>query len=131
MFLGLTVFGQPESVEATESSGETNIIGMDQTMAPFTFLDDDGEPAGLGLEIFEAIAADQDIDFEYQNMSFSAALQALETKQIDGLLASVAITPERAEVIDFSTPIIEVGNQFTVKADSEYETVEDLHGDCC
>lgn len=131
MFLGLTVFGQPESVQATESSGETYIIGMDQTMAPFTFLDDDGEPAGLELEIFEAIAADQDIDFEYQNMSFSAALQALETKEIDGLLAGVAITPERAEVIDFSTPIIEVGNQFAVKADSEYETVEDLHGDCC
>ena len=128
MLLGLNVFSQPESIQATETQGETYIIGMDQTMAPFTFLDDNGEPAGLELEIFEAIAEDQDIDFQYQNMSFSAALQALETKQIDGLLAGVAITPERAEVIDFSTPIIEVGNQFAVKADSEYETVEDLHG---
>ena len=128
ILLGLTAFGQPESVHATETQGETYTIGMDQTMAPFTFLDDDGEPAGLELEIFEAIAADQDIDFEYQNMSFSAALQALETKQIDGLLAGVAITPERAKVIDFSVPIIEVGNQFAVRADSSYETVDDLHG---
>lgn len=128
LILGLTVSFQPETVHATETQGETYTIGMDQTMAPFTFLDDNGDPAGLELEIFDAIAADQDIDYVYQNMSFSAALQALETKQIDGLLAGVAITPERAKVIDFSTPIIEVGNQFAVRADSDYETVEDLKG---
>ena len=128
MLLSLTAFGQPELVHATETQGESYIIGMDQTMAPFTFLDDDGKPSGLELEIFEAIAADQEIDFTYQNMSFSAALQALETKQIDGLLAGVAITPERAKVIDFSIPILEVGNQFAVKADSPYETVDDLQG---
>lgn len=128
LFLGTTVLGEPNRVKAAEAEDETYIIGMDQTMAPFTFLDDDGEPAGLELEIFEAIAEDQDIQYEYQNMSFSAALQALETKQIDGLLAGVAITPARAEVIDFSTAFIEVGNQFAVRADSPYESIDDLHG---
>ena len=128
LMIGFTTIGQADVVQANEADGKTYVIGMDQTMAPFTFLDDDGEPAGLELEIFDAIAEDQGINYRYQNMSFSAALQALETKQIDGLLAGVAITPERAEVIDFSTPIIEVGNQFAVRADSEYETVEDLHG---
>ena len=77
MLLSLTAFGQPELVHATETQGESYIIGMDQTMAPFTFLDDDGKPSGLELEIFEAIAADQEIDFTYQNMSFSAALQLI------------------------------------------------------
>ena len=115
-------------VEANEESEQHYIIGMDQTMAPFTFLDDNGNPAGLELEIFDAIAEEQGISYEYQNLSFSAGLQALETKQIDGLLAGVAITPDRAEVIDFSDPILEVGNQFAVRADSPYESIDDLRG---
>lgn len=55
LFLGTTVLGEPNRVKAAEAEDETYIIGMDQTMAPFTFLDDDREPAGLELEIFEAI----------------------------------------------------------------------------
>lgn len=104
------------------------IIGIDQTMAPFTFLDDDGNESGFEIEIFEAIAEDQGFEYRFQNFSFSAALQALETNQIDGLLAGVAVTEEREKVIDFSTPYMTGGNRFAVKADSSYQTIDDLHG---
>ncbi len=112
-----------------EGSEQTYIIGMDQAMAPFTFFDDNGEPAGLEIEIFELIAEEQGIDYEFQNFSFSAALQALETEQIDGLLAGVAVTPEREEVFNFSENILEVGNTFAVRSDSPYETINDLQGE--
>lgn len=118
-----------DTVSAQEEDGETYIIGMDQAMAPFTFFDDNGEPSGLEVEMFDIIAEEQGINYEYQNFSFSAALQALEAGQIDGLLGGVAITPEREELYDFSDPILEGGNMIVVRSDSPYETIDDLEGE--
>lgn len=129
LLIGLSAFTPNHLAEANDSSGEPYIIGMDQAMAPFTFFDDNGEPAGLEIEIFDLIAEEQGFEYEYQNFSFNAALQALETGQIDGLLAGVAVTPAREEVFDFSENILEVGNTFAVRADSPYETIEDLRGE--
>ncbi len=129
LLIGLSAFTPNYLAEANDSSGEPYIIGMDQAMAPFTFFDDNGEPAGLEIEIFDLIAEEQGFEYEYQNFSFNAALQALETGQIDGLLAGVAVTPAREEVFDFSENILEVGNTFAVRADSPYETIEDLRGE--
>lgn len=126
-----TAFNFSTDIQASETieESETYVIGMDQAMAPFTFYDDNGEPAGLEIEIFELIAEEQGLDYRFQNFSFSAGIQALEMGQIDGLLAGVAVTPAREEVFNFSDNILEVGNTFAVHTDSEYETVDDLRGE--
>lgn len=116
------------TMASNEVKGKTYIIGMDQTMAPFTYLDEDGNPAGMEVEIFEAVAKDQGFSYKFQNFSFSAALQALESNQIDGLLAGVAATPEREKKLDFSDPFYVFGNQIAVLADSDYEDLDDLYG---
>lgn len=117
-----------QSVEASEEQEETYIIGMDQTFTPFTFIDLDGEPTGIEIDIVKAIAEDQGFDFQIQAFSFSAALQALETNQIDGMVAGMAKTPEREESFDFSESYFSFGNQFAVPPESSIETVEDLQG---
>jgi len=129
LLVGFTSIFHPLTTEASEDSEETYIIGMDQAMAPFTFFDDNGEPSGLDVEIFDLIAEEQGIEYEYQNFSFSAALQALESGQIDGLLGGVAVTPEREEVFSFSDPILEGGNMIVVHEDSPFESLEDLRGE--
>lgn len=130
LLIGFVTLVNPQLVEAgSGTEDDPFIIGMDQAMAPFTFLDDNGEPAGLEIEMFEIIAEEQGFEYQFQNFSFSAGIQALETGQIDGMLAGVAVTPEREEVFDFSENILEVGNTFAVHADSDYETIEDLRGE--
>ncbi len=122
----LTILGVT-NVQAQESD-KTYIIGMDQTMAPFTYLDESGDPSGMEIEIFEAIAEDQGFNYEYRNFSFSAALQALQSNQIDGMLAGVAITPEREKQLDYSNIMFSFGNQIAVRADSDIEDMEDMYG---
>lgn len=116
------------SVIASGTEEDPYIIGMDQTFTPFTFIDVDGEPAGIEVDIVEAVAEDQGFHYQFQVFSFSAALQALESGQIDGMVAGMAVTPERAANFDFSTPYFSFGNQFAVPPESPIETVEDLHG---
>lgn len=40
LMIGFTSIGQADVVQANEADGKTYVIGMDQTMAPFTFLRD-------------------------------------------------------------------------------------------
>ena len=128
LLLGLSVLFGPLNAYAEDESDKTYLIGMDQTMAPFTYLDEDGDPSGMEIDIFEAIAEDQGFNYEYQNFSFSAALQALQSDQIDGMLAGVAVTPEREKQLDYSEIMFSFGNQIAVRADSEIENMEDMHG---
>lgn len=121
-----TVFSS--RVEATEND-ETYTIGIDTAFAPYAYMDEEGEYAGIVIDIFKAVAEDQNIDYEFHNMSFSAALQALESNQVDGIAAGTTITPAREKAFDFSDPYYVGGNKFAVKTDSELQSLEDLEGE--
>lgn len=118
----------PNAIIASETNDDPYIIGMDQTFTPFTFIDVDGEPAGIEIDIVDAIAEDQGFEYEFQVFSVSAALQALESNQIDGMVAGMAKTPEREESFDFSEANFSFGNQFSVLPNSSIEEVDDLKG---
>lgn len=114
-------------VNAT-AEDKTYIIGIDSAFAPYAYIDEQGEYAGIVIDIFKAVAEDQDIDYEFHNLSFSAALQALEANQIDGIAAGTTITPARQESFDFSDPYYVGGNKFAVREDSDIQSLEDLEG---
>lgn len=126
VLIGLTSL--PNVIYASGTEDDPYIIGMDQTFTPFTFIDVDGEPAGIEIDIVDAVAKDQGFEYRFQVFSFSAALQALESNQIDGMVAGMAKTPEREQSFDFSEAYFSFGNQFAVLPDSPIETVEDLQG---
>lgn len=114
------------TVQAQED--ETYVIATDATFAPFSFVDVDGELSGIDIDVFKAAMEVEGLNYEFMPMSFSAALQALETKQVDGMIAGMAITPARQETFDFSEPYYISGNSFAVRPDSDVETYEDLQG---
>ena len=62
-------------------------------------------------------------------MNFSAGLQALESNQVDGMIAAMSITPEREEAFDFSEPYFDAGPVMAVREDNEeINSYEDLEG---
>lgn len=127
--LGLaTVIGVGLSNASTVTAqDDPYIIATDTTFAPFEFMED-GEYVGIDMDILRAIAEDQGFEFELRPMAFSAGLQALETRQVDGMIAGMGITDARKQVFDFSDPYYSAGVQFAVLEDSEIQTVEDLTG---
>lgn len=127
--LGLaTVIGVGLSNASTVTAqDDPYIIATDTTFAPFEFMED-GEYVGIDMDILRAIAEDQGFEFELRPMAFSAGLQALETRQVDGMIAGMGITDDRKQVFDFSDPYYSAGVQFAVLEDSEIQTVEDLAG---
>src|SRR5699024_10106498 len=105
------------------------IIGTDTTYAPFEYVDEEGDFVGIDMDILEAIAEDQNFDFELRILGFNAAVQALESNQVDGVIAGMSITEERQEAFDFSDHYYSSGSQFAVLEDSDVDSLEDLKGE--
>lgn len=128
MILFAIVFGFAVKVEAQETEENVYIIGTDTTYAPFEFVNEEGEMVGIDIDLLDAIAEDQGFEYELQVLGFNAAVQALESNQVDGVIAGMSITDERREAFDFSDPYFSSGSQFAVASDSDIETFEELEG---
>ncbi|MFI3326477.1 MAG: transporter substrate-binding domain-containing protein [Clostridia bacterium] len=88
----------------SEESNEVLRVGMDLSFAPFSYLDDNGDIAGFEPQIAEAFAEYLGMEVEIVNTDFSMLIPALETGDVDILIADMSKTDERAEKADFSEP---------------------------
>ena len=123
------VSGDSEAA-ATEDGGSDKVyvIGTDTTFAPFEFQDENGDQVGIDMDILAAVAEDQGFKYEVNVLGFDAAVQALESEQVDGVIAGMSITDARKESFDFSEPYFDSGVMMGVAADSDITGYEDLEG---
>lgn len=112
----------------TVNAQEHYIIATDTTFAPFEFQDSTGKYVGIDIDLLDAIAKDQGFTYEIRPLGFNAALQALESGQVDGVIAGMSITDVRKQTFDFSTPYYASGLSFAVSANSDIATISDLSG---
>ena len=79
-------------------------VGMDLQYPPFETFDDSGNPIGISVDVAQALADKLELELEVVNMDFSTLIPALETGDIDIVIASMSITQEREEKVDFTAP---------------------------
>jgi polar amino acid transport system substrate-binding protein len=128
-FVGVSTATAAVDQPVTEVTGETYIIGTDTTFAPFEYRED-GELVGIDIDLIREIAANQGFAVEIQSLGFDAALQALQSNQVDGVIAGMSITDERELIFDFSDPYFDSGVQMAVADDNtEITGYADLVGE--
>ncbi len=77
-------------------------VGMDLTFPPYSYIGDDGEPAGLEPTIAAAFAEYLGMELEIVNTDFSLLIPALQTGDVDILIPDMTRTAEREQQVDFS-----------------------------
>ncbi len=108
---------------------KTYVIGTDTTFAPFEFQDANGDFVGIDIDLIKAIAKDQGFEVSIKSLGFNAALQALQSGNVDGVIAGMSITDERKQTFDFSDPYFDAGPTMGIKADNNtIKSYEDLRG---
>lgn len=122
------MLGVPAPATAADDSGETYVIGTDTTFAPFEFTDANGDLVGIDMDLLRAIAEDQGFEVEIRQLGFDAAVQALQSNQVDAVMAGMSITDERKKVFDFSDPYFTSGIQLGVLDASDIQSLDDLDG---
>jgi glutamine transport system permease protein len=119
------------AVSAAQSpvAGKTYIIGTDTTFAPFEFQDGSGNLTGIDMDLIHAVAENQGFTVDIKSLGFDAALQALQSNQVSGVIAGMSITDERRNIFDFSDPYFDSGVQMAVaKSNTEVTGYEQLRG---
>ena len=104
-------------------------IGTEAAYAPFAFVLPSGELSGFDIDITKALCTQMGADCEIINQSYDGLIPALNANKIDAIIASMSITPERLEAIDFAGPYYTVPALFIAAKDSGIEvTPEGLDG---
>ncbi|WP_404437656.1 transporter substrate-binding domain-containing protein [Microbacterium aerolatum] len=121
------LFGVAAPATAADE-GETYVIGTDTTFAPFEFTNSDGDLVGIDMDLLRAIADDQGFEVEVRQLGFDAAVQALQSNQVDAVMAGMSITDERKQAFNFSDPYFTSGIQLGVLEASDIQSLDDLDG---
>nr|WP_201468647.1 amino acid ABC transporter substrate-binding protein/permease [Microbacterium hydrocarbonoxydans] len=121
------VLGGASAATAADDS-ETFVVGTDTTFAPFEFTSPEGDLVGIDMDLLRAIAEDQGFEVEIRQLGFDAALQALQSNQVDAVMAGMSITEDRQQTFDFSDPYFTSGIQLGVLDESDIDSLDDLDG---
>ncbi len=108
--------------------GKTFQIATDVTFPPFEFANAQNKYVGIDMDLIRAIAKDQDFKVVIKPTSFNGAVQAVESGQMDGMIAGMSITNERKQRFDFSDPYYESGVVMAVKKGSKVTKLSQLRG---
>lgn len=90
-------------------------VGTGAGYYPFEMIDKQGKMIGFDMDIAQGMADALGVELEVVDFKdFDAILPALGAGQIDLIIAGLTITPERAQVVNFSQPYFLSGQSILV-----------------
>jgi polar amino acid transport system substrate-binding protein len=113
------------SLGATQAQAEPLKIATEGAFPPFNTIDTDGKPQGFDVDIANALCAEMKTECEIVVQDWDGIIPGLLAGKYDAISASMSITPERLEAVDFTDPyysnklqfVAQKGKDFTVTAE--------------
>lgn len=116
------------ATSAIAEEAKTLRVGMSGGYFPFTFVQK-GKLQGFEVDVMNAVGKEAGLEIEFETMSFSGLIGALDVGRIDTIANQITITPEREEKFEFSQAYVIDGAQVVVKRGNDtINGVEDLQG---
>ncbi|WP_416355848.1 transporter substrate-binding domain-containing protein [Aureimonas phyllosphaerae] len=79
-------------------------VATDMAIPPSGMLDANLQPTGSDVETAKLLAADWGLELEFVQTTGATRIPNLQTNKADIVISTLSVTPQRAEVIDFSRP---------------------------
>ena len=100
----------------------------DADYPPFDYRDEDGTLTGFNVDLARAICRELDVSCEVNVADWGKLIPTLKADQADAIVASLAITPEALEQVDFTDSYYATPGKFVVRNSSKLEDIrpEDL-----
>lgn len=106
------------SISLGQGTAEPLRVALSGKYEPFSYYNAQGELAGFDVDVSREIASRLGRDVEIIATDWDSIIPGLKTGKYDAIIGSMAITPERAEEVNFSDPYYESGAQLFVHRDN-------------
>jgi polar amino acid transport system substrate-binding protein len=104
------------------------VVATNAAFAPYEFVDDNGEYAGIDIEIAQAVGEYLGLEVVIQDINFDAIITSVNSGKADLGIAGMTVTEERLKSVEFSDTYA-TGKQVIITAsDSGIKGVADLAG---
>jgi arginine/lysine/histidine/glutamine transport system substrate-binding/permease protein len=90
-------------------------VALDPTFPPFQTTTSGGGFEGFDIDLINAIAEAEGLTLDMQGLPFDGIIPALQAGTVDLTISTMTITPERAQVVDFSRPYFKSGQAIAVQ----------------
>lgn len=100
-------------------------IGTEGAYPPFNMIDSSGEVTGFDLDIAKALCERMGAECSVVISDWDGIIPALNTRRFDFLVASMSITEEREQAVDFTMPYYTNKLQFVAPKKSEFGVDEE------
>lgn len=134
---GLIVFtgcGKKEAfnddLTAIQQRGEL-IVGVKTDTKPFGFYDEKGNLVGYDIDLAKCIAKallGSEKRIKFVPVTPSNRIMKLDSKEVDILIATMSVTNQRKQVVNFSTPYYVAGQAMLVRENSNVTSLKNLAG---
>lgn len=105
------------------------VVGISLDSKPFAFKDANGELKGIEVDLAKEIAnrmLGSRNKVMFKNVTPQDRMKAVMSGNVDMVIATMTITPQRNKYINFSKPYFVAGQVICVRKDSKIKTVDDL-----
>lgn len=119
--------GEDTSLSSIQQRGEF-ILGLDASFPPMGFTNEKNEIVGYDIDLAKEVCERMGVELKIQPINWDSKQQELDTKNIDCIWNGFTVDEERKKSMTVSDAYMENHQVLVVKADSSYETKEDLAG---
>ncbi|WP_208440610.1 transporter substrate-binding domain-containing protein [Bartonella raoultii] len=102
---------------------QTLKIASEGSYPPFSYIDSNNKLQGFDIDISYALCKKMNVECIIVTQDFDGMIPGLLAKKYDAAVASLALTPERLQKIDFTDPYYNTALAIIVNKDSEIKEV--------
>lgn len=109
-------------VAGTATAAEKLRIGTEGAYPPFNLMDANGQVVGFDVDIAQALCSKMQAECSVVTSDWDGIIPALNAKKFDFLVASMSITDERKQAVDFTEPYYTNKLQFVAPKSVDFKT---------